>query len=221
MNKTDCILLLSGGMDSGVLLAKLVAEGRHPLALSFIYPTKHNRNELEMARKLAQLYKVQQRTVSLDFLGELLHSSLLIGGSELPYGEYSEESLRQTVIPFRNGIFLSIAAALAEDLKIPQVFIASHSRDHAIYPDCRSFFTSAFSDATRLGTYTGVRIETPFTTFTKREIAELGRKLNFDFTLTWSCYAGGELHCGNCSTCSERKLALRSDAGLDPTLYSQ
>lgn len=216
---SGCVILLSGGMDSGVLLAwaRSRYEGIH--GIFFDYGSKHASQEHSMAEKLAKLYEASLVKVGLPFMNELFSSSLLASGQDIPDGPYASENISSTVVPFRNGIMLSVAVGYAENLGIPSVLIASHSGDHPIYPDCRQTFTEAMSSAALEGTSNRVTIKAPFASFDKRRIAALGRELHFDFRMTYSCYKGRILHCGTCATCLERKDALGFDLGLDPTEY--
>lgn len=216
----DAIILLSGGMDSGVLLAWARPRYERMHAISFDYGSKHAAKELAMAAALAREYDATFTKVGLPFMNELFSSSLLSSGEEIPDGPYREDSISSTVVPFRNGIMLSIAVGLAENLHVPEVLIASHSGDHPIYPDCRKEFTQAMSLAATLGTFARVSVEAPFAGFDKRAIARVGREAGLDFTMTWSCYKGLDLHCGTCATCIERKQALEHEKGLDPTRYA-
>jgi 7-cyano-7-deazaguanine synthase len=215
----NAVILLSGGMDSGVLLAWASHRYASIHALCFDYGSKHAHKEIFMARRLAQDYGAAFTGVELPFINELFSSSLLQSGEQIPDGPYRSDSIASTVVPFRNGIMLSIAAGYAETHRISHVLIASHAGDHPIYPDCTREFTEAISRAVTLGTFIGVTIEAPFSGYDKRRIAQIGRDLGFDFTRTWSCYKGLEVHCGTCATCLERKYALDYDAGLDPTRY--
>lgn len=213
------VILLSGGMDSGVMLAWAKSRFSTIHTLSFDYGSKHATKELLMAENLARTYGAILTKVELPFVNTLFVSSLLESGEEIPDGPYRTDSISSTVVPFRNGIMLSVAVGYAETKQIPLVLIASHSGDHPIYPDCTEEFTYAISQAATLGTFCKVRIEAPFALYDKKKIASIGRDLNFDFTQTWSCYKGKELHCGTCATCLERKYALGHAAGLDPTRY--
>ena len=141
-------------------------------------------------------------------------SSLLEGADAIPEGHYEDENMKSTVVPFRNGIMLAIAAGIAESNGLDHVMIANHGGDHAIYPDCRPEFISAMSSATSAGSYNGVTVIAPYTSITKGDIARRGKELGIDYTETWSCYKGGDKHCGKCGTCVERKEALR-DAGIE------
>ncbi|HQI81489.1 MAG TPA: 7-cyano-7-deazaguanine synthase QueC [Deltaproteobacteria bacterium] len=213
------VILLSGGMDSAVLLAWAVKRHGTVHTLNFNYGSKHSRKEIAMARLLAQNCGAVFTEVDLPFFGTLFTSSLLLSGEEIPDGPYRADSISSTVVPFRNGIMLSVAAGYAETHAIPLVLIASHAGDHPVYPDCTNDFIEAMSRAATLGTFAGVRIEAPFAGLDKRAIARIGRDMGVDFTRTWSCYKGLDLHCGTCATCLERKYALEHDSGLDPTRY--
>ena len=127
--------------------------------------------------------------------------------------------MKQTVVPFRNGIMLSIVAGFAESTGAEAVIIAAHAGDHAIYPDCREAFMQSMSDAIRHGTYAHVAVLRPFIASSKAEIVRRGAELNVDFARTWSCYVGGATHCGTCGTCTERKEAFQVAGLSDPTDY--
>lgn len=215
----DSILVLSGGMDSCVLLAHELSQGHTVGALSFDYGAKHNARELPMAAAICRHYGVSHAIVPLPFINQLFTSSLLTSGEAIPDGAYDADTMKSTVVPFRNGILMSIAAGYAESVGASRVLIGSHAGDHHIYPDCRPEFNAAMNDAVRLGTDGAVHLAFPFAHMDKREIGDLGRTLHVDFSRTWTCYKGGEVHCGTCGACDERKYALRHDAGLDPTVY--
>ena len=134
---------------------------------------------------------------------------------------YDDENMKSTVVPFRNGIMLSVAAGLAESHGLKRLFIANHFGDHAIYPDCRAGFIKAMSEAVSEGTYEHIRIEAPYTGISKTDIAKRGAKLGINYAETWSCYKGGEKHCGKCGTCMERKEAFREAGLTDPTIYEE
>ena len=208
------ILIYSGGMDSTTLLHEY--KDSIQLAVTFGYGAKHNAREIDCAVENCHRLGIRHLLIPLDFIGKYFRSSLLIGGGDIPEGNYSDENMHTTVVPFRNGIMLAVAAGLAESLGLDTVLIANHSGDHAIYPDCRPEFIEAFGNATKAGTYNGVDIVSPYCHLTKRDIALRGRALGVDYSLTYSCYKGGEKHCGRCGTCTERKEALE---GFDPTEY--
>lgn len=210
----DSAIIYSGGMDSTVLLHEF--KDRIALAISFDYGSKHNAREIEQARFNCGLLNIRHLVINLHEIGKHLKSSLLDRSIPVPYGHYEDETMKSTVVPFRNGIMLSVAAGIAESNNLNNLFIASHAGDHAIYPDCRVEFTQAMNAAVKTGTYNNVNVTAPYNNFTKRLIAVKGRNLNIDFTHTYSCYEGGEVHCGKCGTCVERKEALD---GFDTTEY--
>ena len=207
-------------MDSVTALYHAAAEHQVTDALSFDYGSKHNHREIPFARYHAAKLGVRHTIIPLDFIVEHFSSDLLQSGGDVPDGHYEEQSMKRTVVPFRNGIMLSIAAGFAESRGAEGLVIAAHSGDHAIYPDCREPFMQALSDAIHLGTYAGIAVLRPFITLTKSEIANRGAALGVDFSKTWSCYKGGEIHCGACGTCVERREAFLLAGLHDPTEYS-
>lgn len=216
---TKVVVLLSGGMDSVTALYDAHVNQEIVCAVSFDYGSKHNARELPFAEWHAAQLGVPQVTIPLGFMGAHFSSHLLSGGGEIPKGHYEEASMKQTVVPFRNGIMLSIAAGLAESRGAQALVIAAHAGDHAIYPDCREDFMKRMGDAIRLGTYAEVQLMRPFIALTKSEIASRGASLDVDYRRTWSCYVGGEIHCGECGTCVERREAFTLAGLEDPTEY--
>ena len=213
----DSVIILSGGMDSVTLLH--YRKERIALAVSFDYGSNHNVREIECARRQCENLGIEHLVIPLDFMGIYFRSSLLEGADSIPEGHYADENMKSTVVPFRNGIMLSVACGLAESRGLRHVMMANHGGDHAIYPDCRLEFVTSMSDAMRNGTYEGVDILAEFTNITKSDIARLGKKLGVDYSMTYSCYKGGAKHCGRGGTCIERKEAMR-EAGIDdPTVY--
>ncbi len=213
------IVLLSGGMDSVTALYDAASRYDVTGAVTFHYGSKHNDREIPFAAAHAARLGVEHRVIRLDFIGQLFKSDLLASGGAIPAGHYEEESMKKTVVPFRNGIMLSIAAGFAESKEAAGVVIAAHAGDHAIYPDCREEFMRAMGDAIRLGTYVGVALIRPFIAMTKGDIARRGNDLGVDYSQTWSCYVGGEIHCGECGTCVERREAFMLAGLADPTVY--
>lgn len=209
------LLVYSGGMDSTVLLHHYRKDIK--LAVTFDYGSKHNAKERRCAIQNTSALGIEHIQLNLkSIVGKHFKSDLLLNGSDIPDGHYEDESMKRTVVPFRNGIMLSIAAGLAESHGLDTVLIANHSGDHAIYPDCRGVFIELMSKAIEQGTYAGVSIFAPYTSITKRDIGLIGRRYGVNYTTTWSCYKGKEFHCGTCGTCVERKEALQ---GFDPTWY--
>ena len=212
-------VLLSGGMDSVTALHHAAREHDVVSALSFDYGSKHNASEIPCAQWHAAQLGVPHTVIALPFVNEHFASDLLQSGGDIPDGHYAEENMKRTVVPFRNGIMLSIAAGFAESRGAEGLVIAAHSGDHAIYPDCREPFMQAMSDAIRLGTYVEIEVLRPFINTDKTGIARLGAELAVDFARTWSCYKGGATHCGTCGTCVERREAFLLAGIADPTPY--
>ena len=184
------------------------------LAISFDYGSNHNSREIPFASYHCEQLGIRHVVIPLNFMSEYFRSSLFEGSEAIPEGHYEDDNMKSTVVPFRNGIMLSIAVGMAESLGLKHVMMANHGGDHAIYPDCRPEFVNAFSEAARTGTYVGVTLLSPYTNLTKSDIARKGRQLGIDYSKTWSCYKGGKKHCGRCGTCIERMEALK-DAGLE------
>lgn len=215
--KKDSAIIVSGGMDSITLLYNKKDE--IALGISFDYGSNHNAKEIPFAKMHCERLGIKHITIPLDFMHKYFKSSLLEGAEAIPEGHYANENMQSTVVPFRNGIMLSIAIGIAESNGLQKVLIANHGGDHTIYPDCRPEFIEAIDKASCAGTYIHVQVCAPYTNITKSEIAKIGKELGIDYSETWSCYKGQEHHCGKCGTCVERKEAL-ADAGIqDTTLY--
>ena len=213
----NSVIIVSGGMDSITLLYDHKDE--IALGISFDYGSNHNAREIPFAKMHCERLGIKHIIINLDFMHQYFKSSLLDGAEAIPEGHYADDNMKSTVVPFRNGIMLSIAIGIAESNNLDQVFIANHGGDHTIYPDCRPEFINAIDAAATAGTYNNVKVVAPYTKITKSDIARIGKKLGIDYTETWSCYKGGEVHCGKCGTCVERKEAL-AEAGIeDKTIY--
>ena len=215
----DSLIVVSGGMDSITLLYDM--KDRIAMGVSFDYGSNHNAREIPYAEMHCKRLGIKHITIKLDFMHQYFKSSLLEGADAIPEGHYDEENMKSTVVPFRNGIMLAIATGLAESNGLKNVMLANHAGDHAIYPDCRPEFVEAMGRATEAGTYDGIRVLAPYTNITKTDIARRGKELGIDYTETWSCYKGGQKHCGKCGTCTERREAL-AEAGIeDHTEYEE
>ena len=214
------VVLCSGGMDSVTALYQAQREHTVVAAVSFDYGAKHNAREIPFAAEHAKKFGVRHEVIALDFVNRLFASDLLQSGGAIPEGHYEAANMKQTVVPFRNAIMLSIACGFAESVGADGLVIAAHGGDHAIYPDCREDFMRAMGDAMRLGTYAHIQLLRPFIALNKGQIAALGAKLGVDFARTWSCYKGGAVHCGKCGTCVERREAFQQAGIPDPTVYA-
>lgn len=210
------VLIYSGGLDSTTLLYEF--RDSIALAVSFDYGSKHNAREIAFAVENCKELGIRHLVIPLDFMGKYFRSDLLLSGGDIPEGEYDADNMKSTVVPFRNGIMLSVAAGLAESYGLDTIMMANHGGDHTIYPDCTPEFVDAFGRAVEAGTTNGVRLFSPYCNITKRDIALRGKAIGIDYSKTYSCYKGGLRHCGCCGTCRERKEAL---SGFDPTEYEE
>lgn len=214
------IVICSGGLDS-VSLAHMVAN-EHQLTrlVSFDYGQRH-RKELYYAAACAKRLNVPYDVIDLRSIGAVLTGSALTDDIDVPDGHYAEESMRITVVPNRNAIMLTVAFGIAAARGDDAVAAAVHGGDHFIYPDCRPAFTNAFEAMQKaaLDGYATVSLYTPFVHRTKADIVTEGARYHTPFADTWSCYKGGEHHCGRCGTCVERREAFHLAGIHDPTLY--
>ncbi|WP_315291740.1 7-cyano-7-deazaguanine synthase QueC [Hoylesella loescheii] len=215
----DSVIVVSGGMDSITLLYEKKDE--IALGISFDYGSNHNHNELPLAALHCQRLGIAHVVIPLGFMHQYFKSSLLESGANIPDGSYDEDNMKSTVVPFRNGVMLAVAAGIAESNGLTKVLIANHGGDHTIYPDCRPEFIAAMDAAVESGTFANVHVVAPYTNISKADIARRGSSLGIDYAETWSCYKGGDVHCGTCGTCVERKEALREAGITDNTKYER
>lgn len=213
-------VLLSGGLDSTVLAAKLVDDCHVVTGVSAYYGQRHRR-ELAAAAAVAEALGITHRVVDLTGVTGQMNpdASVLLGTASMPHGHYSDETMAQTIVPGRNLLLIAAAAALAASNGDSAVAIAAHAGDHPVYPDCRSDFLDAAAAAVATGTPT-VEVLSPFAHQEKADIVTLGARLKAPMHLTWSCYEGGDQHCGRCGTCVERAEAFSLAAVPDPTEYA-
>lgn len=217
MAEKDSVIIYSGGLDSTTLLYE--ERERVALAVTFDYGSNHAAREIACARKHCARLGIEHLVIDLAFMKQYFASSLLSGAEAIPEGNYDDENMKSTVVPFRNGIMLSVACGLAGSRGLTRVLIANHGGDHAIYPDCRPSFVAAMNAAMREGTYVNVTLAAPYTDISKADIVRRGAQMGIDYGETYSCYKGGERHCGCCGTCTERKEAFREAGVPDPTVY--
>lgn len=214
------LAIFSGGLDSTVLLAELLAAGDDVQALSIDYGQRH-RVELEHAERIAAKLGIPWRIADLSRIAPLLAgSSQTSADIAVPHGHYAEETMKQTVVPNRNMIMLAVAGGWAISLKADRLAYGAHTGDHAIYPDCRPEFVAAMERALRLADWHSLALHCPFLGLTKAQIVARGAALGVDFAETWSCYEGGAIHCGQCGTCYERREAFQLAGVPDPTTYA-
>ena len=212
------VLILSGGLDSTTLLYRMLDMDYEVEALTFNYAQRHKK-EIECASAIAKKLDVAHEVFDLSSLAGLLGKSALLGGEEIPHCHYTEEAAKKTVVPNRNMIMLSIAAAYAEAGEIPELFYAAHKNDCTIYPDCRPEFVAALYPAILQATaWHPVHLRAPFLDMSKAEIVRMGLGLGVPYSLTWSCYRGERRPCRSCPTCREREEAFEANGCRDPLL---
>ena len=202
----DTLLIYSGGLDSTSAL--YIHQDRIAMAVSFNYGSKHNKREIPMAQKNCELLGIPHKIVNMQEVFSNIKSALLNPDEDIPHGHYEDETMKSTVVPFRNGIMLSVATGIAESNDLVNVMVGSHKGDNAVYPDCRPSFNYFMAGAMKEGTYNQIQLWAPFEDLDKKELAEMGLKAGMNPDLTYSCYEGGEVPCGKCSTCRERDWAL-------------
>ncbi len=214
------IVLLSGGLDSSVLTHVLYRRGLRVKALNVLYGQRHSR-EREAATRIAQELGIECVCLDLCSIRPILGttSSLLNSEVAIPLGHYEDASMQSTVVPNRNMLLLSLAAAWSVASSYDGVAYAAHGGDHAIYPDCRPEFASAMDAAIRLCDYREQHLLRPFVNITKADIVKLGSAAGVPLEHTWSCYNGRDRHCGKCGTCVERREAFQLAGVPDPTAY--
>ncbi|MEU1752853.1 7-cyano-7-deazaguanine synthase QueC [Micromonospora matsumotoense] len=220
---THVVVIVSGGMDSTVLAYALHRAGSAVTLLSFDYGQRHRR-ELGYAARTAEALRVPHDVVDLTgIVGVLSGSALTDVRVDVPDGHYTDASMRATVVPNRNAIMLDVAVARAVSAGADAVGFGAHAGDHPIYPDCRPAFLAAYESAARIANEgflpAGFRVVAPFIGWSKADIARLGDVIGVPFAATWSCYKGGQRHCGTCGTCVERREAFEVAGVTDPTAY--
>lgn len=205
-------------MDSVTMLYEY--QSQIALAVSFDYGANHNAKEIPFAKLHCDRLGIKHIVIPLHFMRDYFKSSLLEGAGAIPNGHYSSLNMKSTVVPFRNGIMLSIACGIAESDELDYVMIANHFGDHTIYPDCRTSFIDSMNETMQRGTFKHIKLLAPYTAITKTDIACHGKKLGINYAETWSCYKGLDKHCGKCGTCVERREALKGAGIVDTTEYA-
>lgn len=215
------LVVCSGGLDSVTLAYKVAVERALAGLISFDYGQRHKK-ELEFAALCAQRLGAPHSIIDISAIGAQLQGSALTDNIAVPEGHYAEESMKITVVPNRNAIMLSIAYGIASARGSDAVAAAFHGGDHFIYPDCRPGFVAAFGamQDKALEGLADIKLYAPFLDFKKSGIVAEGARLGVPFADTWSCYKGGEVHCGRCGTCVERREAFHLAGVADPTAYA-
>lgn len=220
MSARKVLVLFSGGLDSTVVLTKAYHEytNRNIHAISLNYGQRHS-IELERARMICKLFEVDHETIKIPTIS----SSILTDASaEIPDIGYKDiEGISPMYVPFRNGLMLATLASYAQAHAFDEIWYGAHAEDahNWAYPDCTPEFNGAMANAIYIGTYEKVRLITPFQWHRKFEIVKEGFKLGAPLGTSWSCYKGGEYHCGTCATCRARKEAFKLAGVIDTTVY--
>lgn len=213
-------VVCSGGLDSVTLTYKVAKEHELLGLISFDYGQRHKK-ELDFARNIAKTLEVSYDVVDISAVGAMFTGSALTDDVDVPDGHYAEDSMKITVVPNRNAIMLTIAYGIGAARGADAIATAVHGGDHFIYPDCRPDFIQSFAQMQKnaLEGVADISLYTPFLQKTKADIAAEGACLSVPFSKTWSCYKGGDHHCGRCGTCVERREAFDIAGIDDPTVY--
>ncbi|MHB9037462.1 MAG: 7-cyano-7-deazaguanine synthase QueC [Armatimonadota bacterium] len=220
------VVLISGGLDSATTAAIAKSEGYDVYALSFDYGQRHSR-ELDSARSVAHSLGVRDHLVT-SFDMRKFGGSALTADIDVPVDRKTDEmseGIPVTYVPARNTIFLAFALSYAETIGAEDIFIGVNQIDYSGYPDCRAEFIEAFERTANLATKAGVEgtsrfhIRTPLIHMTKADTIRRGLELGVDYSLTWSCYMGGELSCGRCDSCRLRLAGFAEAGAKDPLKY--
>lgn len=214
------IICFSGGMDSTTLLRLVMEDVSQKIkAVAFTYGSKHNQYENKAAERICRDYNIPFSLINLESIMGTFHSDLLLTGGAIPEGHYEEENMKQTVVPARNLIFISILTGIACAEEAEDLYIGIHSGDHAIYPDCRSGFFHSMADAVSKGTDNKIVLHAPFLSETKTTILKRGLTLDVPYHLTRTCYKDQPIACGKCGACQERLEAFANINIKDPIEY--
>ena len=213
------VVVFSGGLDSTTLLYHLRAEGHEVKALTIDYKQRHDK-EIQYATAICQNLGIEHRVVELPGLVAILGNNALTNPDiALPTGEYQDGTIQVTTVPNRNMILLSVAIGWAARLEFNGVAFGAHAGEHTNYPDCKPPFADAMNIAAQKCDWNPISVHAPFIDWNKGQIVKRGLEIDVPFEKTWSCYEGGELHCGKCSTCLDRLAAFAANDAADPVTY--
>lgn len=215
--KKKCVIILSGGPDSATVAYWAKSLGYQIYALTFNYGQIADK-EIEFAQKIAQNISASIKIVDLSSLRQIFTGVTSLCDEKIPL---TEKFTQPIIVPFRNAIFLSTAVAYASSIDANMIAYGAHGSDAQFYPDCRKEFYEAFEKTAQLGTDSKIKIEAPFSEYSKAELIKKGNELGVPFEITWSCYRSGKKHCGKCESCINRKKAFKKAKILDPTEYEQ
>ena len=211
---SSVLVVYSGGLDSYTLLNKAMKNFDRIEAITFNYGQKHNK-EIEYAKSNCAELNIKHEVVNLD-LENILAGSALVGDIDIPEGNYDKEKMKQTIVPNRNMIMISVAASLVIKNDIEYLWYAAHSGDHEIYPDCRPEFIDKMAAVLEICDYHKIKFEAPFQNFSKSEIVKTGLAMGLDYSKAWTCYEGKDFPCKKCSACLERAYSFEINNTKDP-----
>ena len=214
------VVIYSGGMDSFTVLNKAIRDGYEVYALTFDYGQRHVK-EIDYAKRACAELGVHHKIVDISAINSIIAGSSLTDDIDVPEGHYESDNMKQTVVPNRNMILLSLAVGYAVRLEATKVYYGAHSGDHAIYPDCRPEFVKKMQDVCAIANYDAVDIVVPYLNNDKIEILKDGLNMGLDYSMTWTCYNGREAACGKCGACQERLEAFEQNGKTDPLTYEQ
>jgi len=215
------IILLSGGLDSAVSLVVGIDKHNINLALLFDYGQAAFEQEKNASENLCKFYNIKLETIKLDWLKNITNTSLVknsdnipdITQSELDNSEQARKSMSKVWVPNRNGLFINIAACYADSFGYDNIIIGANEEEAATFSDNSLNFIENITGSLEFSTRVHPKVVAPLINLTKKEIIELGLKLNLPFEFIWSCYRNGKTHCGHCESCMRLKRGLES-AGL-------
>lgn len=214
------VVIYSGGMDSFTILNRAIREGKEVYPLTFNYGQRHIR-EIDVAKQVCEELNLPHKIIDIHAINSILAGSALTDDIDVPEGHYASENMKQTVVPNRNMILLSLAIGYAVSIGAPAVYYGAHSGDHAIYPDCRPEFVKRMNDVAAIANYEPVEVVTPYLQQSKGDILRDGLNMGLDYGKTWTCYKGGAKACGKCGSCVERLEAFANNQATDPLPYER
>lgn len=217
----SALVLHSGGLDSTVALYHTIASGLYEKieTISFDYGSRHSERELACALDIAKRLGLKSHVLSLPFIPANFSSNLLCGQGSVPASKPEDPITMTMVVPFRNGILISVAAGIADSMGLTTLVFGAQAGDSVSFADCGPGFVGRMQDAVQLGTSSRVKMVAPFLSYPKYNVVRIGHRLNVPFELTWSCYRGKEKRCGNCAACSGRADAFKIAEIEDTTIY--
>lgn len=217
--KRKAVIVYSGGMDSRTVLAKAIKADRTVFPITMFYGQSHAK-EIEYAKMVCEDLGLKHKLINMDFMSEIANNSSLTNPNmTMPEGHYEEESMKDTVVPNRNMMLLSIAIAYAVNIGADEVWYGAHGGDHAIYPDCRPEFVRAMGHAAHVANWDPIKLIVPYLNRSKIDILKEGIEMGVDYHMTWTCYNGRDKACGKCGACQERLEAFKVNDFIDPLEY--